>query len=125
MDNHRYYGLDALRGGMMALGILLHGAVFYLSAPVPAMPIPTDRNNSYGFDLLFHFIHSFRMPAFFVLAGFFAALLVGRRGLKDAARNRAARVLAPLLVAVIVRQALRWRFGGAKAPRLLVRVGVW
>ena len=75
----RYYGLDALRGGMMLLGIVLHGANLYLAAPPPAFPFPTDRNNAYVFDLLFFFIHSFRMPTFFVLAGFFASLLVEKR----------------------------------------------
>src|SRR5204863_32702 len=64
-DERRYYGLDALRGGMMMLGIVLHAAEFYLAAPPPALPMPTDRNTSYVFDLLFHFIHSFRMPTFF------------------------------------------------------------
>ena len=70
MDDRRYYGLDALRGAMMMLGIVLHGATFYLVVPPASMPIPTDRNNAYVFDLLFHFIHSFSMPTFFFLAGF-------------------------------------------------------
>ncbi len=97
----RYYGLDALRGSMMMLGIVLHAGMFYLAAAPERMPIPSDRNTSYVFDLLFHFIHSFRMPTFFVLAGFFAALLVEKRGLWGALRNRAARILAPLLVGMV------------------------
>ena len=72
MDERRYYGLDALRGGMMLLGIVLHGSMFYLTTPPPSIPIPTDRNNAQVFDLIFEFIHSFRMPTFFVVAGFFA-----------------------------------------------------
>jgi len=81
-DNRRYYGLDALRGGMMLLGVVLHSAEFYISRPLPQMVgFPLDRNSSYLFDLVFHFIHSFRMPLFFVLAGFFAALLVEKRGM--------------------------------------------
>ena len=74
MDNRRYFGLDALRGGMMMLGIVLHAAMLYLASPPPTMPIQTDRNNSVVFDLVFDFIHSFRMPTFFVIAlviGFF------------------------------------------------------
>jgi fucose 4-O-acetylase-like acetyltransferase len=85
-DERRYYGLDALRGGMMMLGIVLHAAEFYLAAPPPALPMPTDRNTSYVFDLLFHFIHGFRMPTFFVLAGFFASLLVDKRGIWERTR---------------------------------------
>ena len=101
MDERRYYGLDALRGGMMMLGIILHASMFYLAAPPATMPLPLDRNNAYAFDLLFHFIHSFRMPTFFVLAGFFASLLVEKRGLAGAYKNRALRVLAPMLAGAV------------------------
>jgi hypothetical protein len=38
------------------------------------------------------------MPLFFVLAGFFAALLVEKRGMLGTFKDRAARVLAPLVV---------------------------
>ena len=101
MDERRYYGLDALRGSMMMLGIVLHASELYLAAPPPQMPIPTDRNTSVVFDLLFDLIHSFRMPTFFVLAGFFTSLLIEKRGLMGTYKNRAARILAPLLVGMV------------------------
>src|SRR5258706_2777142 len=94
-DDRRYYGLDALRGGMMLLGIVLHSATFYLAAPPPHVPIPTDPHTSLVMDAIFDLIHSFRMPTFFVLAGFFTALLVEKRGVAGAYRNRLARVAAP------------------------------
>ncbi len=100
-EERRYYGLDALRGGMMMLGVVLHAAELYLAAPPPHVPLPVDRNNSLLFDLLFHLIHQFRMPTFFVLAGFFAALLMEKRGLWGTLKNRAARVLAPLSAALV------------------------
>lgn len=100
-DNRRYFGLDALRGAMMMLGIVLHAAMLYLAAPPPTMPIPTDRNNAYVFDLIFAFIHSFRMPTFFVLAGFFSALLIEKRGLWGTYKNRASRILAPLAMGIV------------------------
>lgn len=112
MDERRYFGLDALRGGMMMLGIVLHASEMYLAAPPPQFSgFPVDRNNSVLFDLLFHFIHAFRMPTFFVLAGFFAALLVEKRGLAGTYRNRAARVLAPLAVALVTIFPLTAIFG--------------
>ena len=101
MDNRRYFGLDALRGGMMMLGIVLHAAMLYLASPPPTMGIQTDRNNSVVFDLVFDFIHSFRMPTFFVLSGFFTALLVEKRGMWGTLKNRAARILAPLAVGLV------------------------
>ena len=65
------------------------------------MPIIIDRNHAYIFDLIFHFIHSFRMPTFFVLAGFFASLLIEKRGLRDSYKNRVFRVLFPFLAGLV------------------------
>lgn len=101
-DERRYYGLDALRGGMMLLGIVLHAANLYLAAPPPVVPLPTDPNKSLAFDLVFHFIHAFRMPTFFVLAGFFAALLVEKRGIYGTWRDRSVRIVLPLVASVIL-----------------------
>jgi glucan biosynthesis protein C len=61
----------------------------------------TDRQTSVAMDVLIYFIHSFRMPVFFLLAGFFAGLLVEKHGLAGAWKNRAARVLAPLAAALV------------------------
>lgn len=100
-DDRRYYGLDALRGAMMILGVLLHAAMFYIATPPPGFAVILDPNRSVLFDGIVAFIHSFRMPAFFVLAGFFAALLVEKRGLWGTYKNRLARVAAPLAVAMV------------------------
>lgn len=101
MDKRRYYGLDALRGGMMMLGIVLHASMLYLVTPPPTMPLPTDRNHAFVFDLVFAFIHSFRMPTFFVLAGFFTSLLIEKRGLRGTYKDRAKRILLPLVVGIV------------------------
>jgi glucans biosynthesis protein C len=99
MEHRRYYGLDALRGSLMMLGIVLHAAMFYVADP--PLPLPTDHNTSPVFDVVLFFIHSFRMQAFFVLAGFFAALLVARRGVQATLVDRAKRILAPMVVAAV------------------------
>ncbi len=85
----------------MMLGIVLHGAMFYLTSPPPAMPGFVDRNNSALFDVVMAFIHSFRMPTFFVVAGFFTALLVEKRGLSATYKDRARRVLAPFVAGFV------------------------
>ena len=99
-DNRRYYSLDALRGIMMMLGIVLHGSQWYLTSPPGGVPFPTDAATSPVFDVLMHFIHSFRMPLFFVLAGFFTSLLVDKRGIRGTYTNRGKRILGPLMVAI-------------------------
>ncbi len=98
-DDRRYYGLDALRGGMMMLGIVVHAAVFYMAAPAPHMPLATDPNKSLVMDAVVDFIHIFRMPTFFVLEGFFTALRVEKRGVAGALRNRTPPIAPPMAAA--------------------------
>ena len=43
-------------------------------------------------------IHFFRMPAFMLLAGFFAALLMEKRGTGQLIKNRTKRILIPLIL---------------------------
>jgi peptidoglycan/LPS O-acetylase OafA/YrhL len=83
---------------MMMLGIVIHGSMWYMSEQLEAIPLPTDASTSYVFVIAMLFVHSFRMPLFFILAGFFTSLLVEKRGITGAYVNRAKRVLAPLLV---------------------------
>src|SRR4030095_15967394 len=87
--------LDALRGVMMLVGIYLHAAVAYSaygSWPWKAGAFPGISDVSLGL------LHAFRMPVFYVLAGFFAALLYERRGPRGFVRNRVIRVLVPFAV---------------------------
>jgi len=43
-------------------------------------------------------VHVFRLPLFFAMSGFFLALLLSRRGLRETVRNRTLRISVPLLV---------------------------
>ena len=91
----RYHSLDALRGLMMLLGIYLHAAVAY--SEYGNWPWK-DGSTTRLFDVSLGLIHVFRMPVFYVMAGFFAALLLERRGVVGFARNRAIRILVPFAV---------------------------
>ncbi|HET8576336.1 MAG TPA: acyltransferase family protein [Methylomirabilota bacterium] len=90
----RYHSLDALRGTMMLLGIYLHAAVAY--SRHGSWPWK-DGSTTGMFDLSLGLIHVFRMPVFYVMAGFFAALLLERRGIAGFIRNRTIRILVPFL----------------------------
>lgn len=108
MNEHaRLHALDNLRAIMMWLGIVLHVAILYTVTP-GVFPIH-DRQTTIAADLLTVFIHAFRMPVFFILAGFFAALLAARDGHGGMWRNRLRRIglpfalfWPPLFVAVIL-----------------------
>jgi len=99
----RHHALDGLRAVMMLLGLVLHAGVSYMATPPTGDVWPfRDASTSSLLDLLVFYIHVFRMPIFFVIAGFFAALLYLRRGAGGLARNRIARVALPFAVGWVV-----------------------
>jgi peptidoglycan/LPS O-acetylase OafA/YrhL len=101
----RRHDLDALRAFAMALGIVLHGALAYTQVPW----IVQDPQKWVGFDHIFEFIHTFRMPVFFLLSGFFTAMLWRRRGTLGLVKHRSKRILLPLLVsAATIIPATMW-----------------
>jgi glucans biosynthesis protein C len=71
-DQRRYHALDGLRAGMMLLGIVFHAALPYTT--LPRWPFK-DSSTHPVFDVLTVFLHIFRVPIFFAMARFFAALL--------------------------------------------------
>lgn len=96
----RYHELDALRGFAMLLGIVLHAALSFTFLPVwPAQDL-YQNETVYGFVL--HAIHGFRMPVFFLISGFFTAMMWRKRGVKGLVLHRAKRILLPLILGTVV-----------------------
>ena len=93
----RLHYLDNLRALAMLAGVLFHAALAYSPLVHPLFPT-ADRQTSALIDGLVWFSHLFRMPLFFLIAGFFTALLVQRRGLGGMFRNRLFRVMLPFLL---------------------------
>ena len=97
----RLHYLDALRSVAMLLGIVLHASLFAL--PSHWWPVTDEwagtidiRFNPYAH--LVDLIHGFRMPIFFLLSGFFSAMLWQRRGISYFIWHRAKRIGLPLLI---------------------------
>lgn len=97
-DRGRRHDLDALRAIAMLLGIALHAALAYLPAPWPI----DDPAKSIGLGVAVEAIHGFRMPLFFLLSGFFTAMLWRRRGLGALIAHRAKRILLPLVLGAVI-----------------------
>jgi fucose 4-O-acetylase-like acetyltransferase len=92
----RQHALDNLRALMMWLGIVLHVAANHLTGP---MLLPwRDKDTSEFADVLVAVIHVFRMPVFLILAGYFVALLVDRRGAHQMLRHRMRRIALPFVL---------------------------
>jgi peptidoglycan/LPS O-acetylase OafA/YrhL len=89
--------LDALRAVAMLLGIVLHAALSFF----PSFWMVADSRQDPAFGTLVSVIHGFRMPVFFVMSGFFSAMLLQRRGRGALVKHRFRRVFLPLLLGVV------------------------
>ncbi len=129
MNVIRYHGLDFLRSFMMILGIVLHVGVMYVPEPYgndidsiledPKDPYRDIDAYSITIQRIVFVIHYFRMPAFMLLAGFFAALLLNKRGVKELIKNRFIRIAVPAILFWFILWPMD-SFGWALGERLIL-----
>src|SRR6218665_1535574 len=93
--DERLHGLDALRAIALLLGGVLYSVMSFIASPVIPIWIVADNDPSAVMAVVFFFTHLFRMAAFFLIAGYFAHLLLERRGTWGFVKNRAIRIAAP------------------------------
>lgn len=98
----RIHSLDSLRAIMMLLGLVIHSAITYGLYEGYHWPIKDPVSTGFFMDYIVFFIHAFRMPIFFVVAGFFGAMLFFERGHKRMLKNRIDRILYPFIVFIII-----------------------
>ncbi|WP_152087857.1 acyltransferase family protein [Pseudoalteromonas sp. A25] len=96
-NDARYHFMDNLRAQALLLGIIYHAALAY-SPFMQNLWFTADPKSNYAFDLLSHWLHLFRMPAFFIIAGFFAHLLLAAKGSKIFLWHRTKRLALPFIV---------------------------
>jgi glucan biosynthesis protein C len=90
----RLHALDAVRAGALLLGLVLHATMPFL----PGQQVWMVRDEpSTTLGVLFAVPHIFRMPLFFLIAGFFARLSLHRRGLRGFVGDRLKRIAVPLV----------------------------
>ena len=87
----RLHSLDFLRAFALLMGVLLHVLMLFLE--------PFDGSEPrLGASVIFIWIHTWRMPLFMLLAGFFTALSLSKRDTGNYAFNRLIRLGVPLLL---------------------------
>jgi hypothetical protein len=87
----RFHSLDFLRAFALLMGVLLHVLMLFLE--------PFDGSEPrLGASIVFIWIHTWRMPLFMLLAGFFTALSLSKRNTGNYACNRLIRLGVPLLL---------------------------
>jgi glucans biosynthesis protein C len=85
----------------MLLGIYLHAALPHRPDAGLTWAF-RDPSTSAWMAASIEVIHAFRMQLFFLLAGFFTALLIQRRGWRAMLKNRALRIGLPYMVGIVV-----------------------
>src|SRR5262245_44039514 len=127
----RFHSLDALRALVLLLGVVFHSLMAYVLPPgiwavgtkQPATPL-----------LWFiYYAHCFRMEVFFLLAGFFACMVIEKRGAALFLRDRARRILLVFVVALFPMKLLlssAWIIGGLKTgwlklPPAVAKLPIW
>ena len=93
----RRHDFDALRSVAILLGVVLHVLLSYMGL---GGFWPVDDDVAVHADTVLHFIHGFRMHVFFLMSGFFTAMLWRKRGVLMTLKHRVMRVLLPLVVGI-------------------------
>jgi hypothetical protein len=99
----RFHALDGVRSTAMLLGVFYHLPIAMMAGGF-----------GMGFDMggspktsIDNWLHSFRMPLFFVISGFFANMIMGKYGWKRYLTRRWWRIGAPLVIAFLAFVAVR------------------
>ena len=96
--------LDAVRGFALLLGIVFHASLAYLPVFIGWAVMDIYTSNVAGVFALLS--HAFRMELFFLLAGFFSAMSIKKRGIAQFVKSRLVRLGMPFLVGWIVLRPL-------------------
>lgn len=105
--------LDAVRAFALLLGVVFHAGLSFMPVFIgwAVMDVSTSEMVA-AFTLV---SHSFRMPLFFLIAGFFSRMTVHRKGARLFLKSRAVRIALPFVVGWFVLRPLivsGWIMGG-------------
>ncbi|MBN2234217.1 MAG: acyltransferase family protein [Opitutales bacterium] len=115
----RFHSFDALRGFALLLGVFFHAAESF--CPGRYSWAIVDPHAHWVFEWFQHFCHTFRMELFFLIAGFFAHLLLHKKGSREFISNRFKRIVLPFLAGWLVLYPVCtsiWIWGASTGGRL-------
>ncbi len=109
--------MDAARAIMLLLGIPFHASEMYRISGGFGIDSP---DKSFLASLISGIIHCFRMPSFFILSGFFAALILSKRDTSAWIKGRIYKLGVPLIATTltlgIVEEAITMMFNSRLGP---------
>ncbi len=119
----RVHYMDAMRGVLMSLGVLLHAAQIYRPE---GRWLVRSQHGSETLRLLADFLATFRMPAFFMISGYFCLHTLRRHGPNRFLRTRSQRILLPLTAAALfINVPQKWLLAGRPNWTDFLATGEW
>lgn len=91
----RFHGMDLARAVLMILGVFYHAGLIYSIGDGWRVQAEAA---SIWFNYLADFSHFFRMPAFYIVGGFFLALSLSKYDIQRVLIDRTFRLLVPMFV---------------------------
>ncbi len=98
-QSERIFYLDSLRALLMMFGIVIHS--FQVYNPQKVWLIYSENSLPASADIV-HIIHLFRMPAFFVISGFFCAYTLRKYSIEKFISVRIKRIVIPMFSTVFL-----------------------
>ena len=96
MTDQRMHDLDVVRTIALMMGIVFHGALSFM--PIFIGWAVMDVSTSDIIPMLVLISHAFRMPLFFMLAGFFVAKSLSKTGVINVIKHRLIRIGIPFIL---------------------------
>lgn len=124
----RIYYTDAMRSILMLLGVVAHSSYIFT---VSSDWLIHDAQSSPLFDTIAGFLLMFRMPAFFIVSGFFCHMTLTRYGARRFLNVRLTRIAVPLITTAIVLNGIQnyvlaqQRGGPVDPTALFLNVSYW
>ena len=86
----------------MILGIVLHSSASFVEYPILDLWPYKFLKTHLFFDAIQISIHLFRIPVFFIIAGYFMSLQIARYGMQKVAVKRLKRIVIPFLFGLLI-----------------------
>ncbi len=94
----RLYGFDSLRAFMLLLGVFFHAALPFVQFEISDYWPYQHEKTALFMDGLAAWLHLFRIPIFFIIAGFFAGLVLEKRGVRSFIVKKIKRIAWPFFL---------------------------
>lgn len=96
LERPRYYALDSVRATAMLLGVVYHSLLFGMMGGPPSAAGLSDPAR-----WVQDWLHSFRMPLFFLISGFFGRMMFEKYTRREYFRRRWSRIGIPLALGLV------------------------